>query len=191
MPWILATYSSDMMTELAPIVQDTNLLKLEKAWHAVNRVLLKSHAEQLLLPLGFEHTTSKSYQMLKPSAYVYKSPKQYRAITRQIDKFRQETGCGLDVIALRRGRGAVRGSLSETARRFAEFIERDGRDVTKEFNLRFKRCANQVKDAIKSRQQMLQSARHNADNSLQAEVIADHRLADMPTGILIHRTFVD
>ena len=76
-PWITETYRNNCMAVLPPIVEDGKLLKLDQTIQVASRSLREyPELEQVLLPLGMNHRTHQSYKIIKPSAFIFQTPKQ-------------------------------------------------------------------------------------------------------------------
>ena len=132
--WILATYRTDRIESPCPIVEDKELLKLEKALAVARRALQAGYPE-VYLPLGLEHQKPLAYGGIKPSAFIFRTPKQCKKLTRQVERFQKKTTCGLELLCLRRKQGKKPRKLSDQATQIYEYIQTDGQDLTKKFNL--------------------------------------------------------
>ena len=134
--WILRTYPADTLTGLAPVTQDEVLLKVPEAKVAALRALRRG-ADAVALPLGYPHRGVRAYKALKLSGFVFRDPAQRKAMARQVDRFVAATGCGLELLALRRGYGDRReGSLEDLAEAVYAYIQSGGRDLGKLLHLR-------------------------------------------------------
>jgi hypothetical protein len=134
-PWIVATYSRDLLTDLPPITEDRTLLKYKPAGQKARRALAAGLPE-VYYPLGLEFRQVKSYRAIKPSGFVFQTPEQRRTIEKQIAKFNKRTGCGLELLALRKSYGARQhGSLVAIARQIESLIRSGKTDLTKCLNL--------------------------------------------------------
>jgi hypothetical protein len=133
--WIVETYSTDTMHSLSPITTDRELLTWKQAVSKA-RQALEQGAEAVYLPLGMSFARTLNYRAIRPSAFVFQSPKQRAAILKQFQKFEEKTGCGLEVLTLRRSYGGRRqGALVDLAEQLYRLIQAGDRDVTKKFNL--------------------------------------------------------
>ena len=111
-PWIVATYSADEMTELPPVAEDTCLLKHDDARRMVAKAR-KRGIESAFLPLGLPLKQIRNFRVIKASTFVFQTPEQYRAFHKQAEKFKAVHQCGLELIAFRRGYAGVKtGSLN-------------------------------------------------------------------------------
>jgi hypothetical protein len=186
-PWIIEMYSADEMCELPPVTVDHVLLKLKPASNAADRALSQCSIREVILPLGYSNDVVKAYCALKVSAFICRDPRQYRALQRQVERLQRETGCGLDLLALRRAQGEADGSLSGVARRLFEYINSGRRDFSKAFNFRSERNSKRVDDAIFIRQDSMRSLRGQAETDLRSQMVIQPGPDDEPTGIIVHR----
>jgi hypothetical protein len=184
-PWIISTYSADSMTELPPVTVDRVRLKLDPALNAASRLLQESHADEVLLPLGLPQEVVKAYSALKLSAFLTQHPKQLRTLERQVQRVHAETGCGLDLLALRRAYGPSDGSLSQVASRIYAYVNSGGRDLTKALNLRSDHLSHRTAGMIDFRRQTTHEYRRSAVINLQSQMQTVS--PEMPTGIMIRR----
>ncbi len=132
--WIMSTYPTGQLQDLCPLVEDEVLLKLNPAKQAARRAL-KSGLKEVVLPLGYPYRRILAYKSLKPSAFVFRTPKQYKTITRQLERFQQKNVCGLEILCLRRRYGGNVRTLSQLAEEIYQAIRSNTRDLTKAFNL--------------------------------------------------------
>lgn len=182
--WIVGVYSSDNFTELPPISEDLNLLKYKQAAQRSR----KAHNEgfdQVLLPLGFPFMQVLNYRIIKPSAFVCQNPNQAQTISRQMDRFREQNGCGLEALALRRSYGGRRqGSLADVAEAIYQTVQAGESDLTRRLNLnrRF-RALSEVSDV---RVTELQERKEAALQDLwELMDPANHALETHATGIYV------
>jgi hypothetical protein len=117
------------------------------------------------------------------SAFVCQNPRQYRAIQRQIERLQGETGCGLDLLALRRAYGPTDGSLTGVARRLYDHINTGGQNLAKAFNLRTERVSRFVESVISMRRETRDACRSAAEAHLRRQIMMYPE--DTPTGIMI------
>ncbi len=174
--WIIQTYANDQLTQPPPITEDRVLLKFKEAVQKARRAL-RSSASRVCVPLGFQDSRVGMYRAIKPSAFIFKTPAQRDAIIKQIKKFVQKIGCGLEVLALRRSYGGRRkGSLEDIAETIYELIQRGDHDLTKALNLT--RGFDQL-DAISAARQQDRALRKTiAANRLQSAVDANRMPAE-------------
>jgi hypothetical protein len=162
--WILATYPGDDMRTLPPVAEDRVLLHLKEAMRKA-RQALAGGSEAVVLPLGMPDRRVRSYRAVRPSAFVFQTPEQYRAVTKQVDKFTRRHGCGLEVLTLRRDyRNHRRGSLSCLAEAVYDHIQAGGEDLTKHLNLN--RPFAGLADVVEERQNELDRRREEAGEAL-------------------------
>jgi hypothetical protein len=182
-------YTQDRMETLTPITVDRHLLKLEPAKSAAKRVLAESETDEVLLPLGVEYESIKAYKVLKPSAFVFQTPEQEAAIGRQLERLHQETGCGLDLLAIRRcHKRRSAGSLTAAARRIYDYIRTGRRDLVKTFNLRKDRLSPRLAEQVENRREERRRLRNKAERRLAAEItVSGITTPTLLTGILVRR----
>lgn len=113
--WLVKSYSGNRLEEPAPLATDTDLVSHGRAMQLARKALESGYGE-VIFPLGLEENKAKNYKALKMSAFVFRTPAQRAGILKQVRKFEKRTGCGLEVLALRRGyRGRRQGSLADLA----------------------------------------------------------------------------
>jgi hypothetical protein len=110
---------------------------------------------------------------------------------RQLDKLRQATGCGLDLLVLRRGYGERRGSsITVVAEELYDYIQSGGRDFTKKFNLSAKRLekhtSEELRQFLEERRKKLQKLKDQADRDLFAKIdLRELSDDEVLTGIIV------
>lgn len=165
--WIIEAYSCDHMTKLAPITADKVLLKLKPAQQKAKKALVEGEIPKVYLPLGFEADTIRNFKVMKPSAFVFQTPQQWKAIQRQVEKFQRATECGLDLLVLRRSHGKrSQYSITAVAKDLYEYIQSGGRDLTKKFNLRVDRLSEDMQRLIEQRKRQIGRRKYRADKKL-------------------------
>lgn len=170
-PWMLQTYATDNLTDLAPVTADDCIMKLNTAEQKVKRAHDQG-IERVFLPLGLVTHEIRNYTVLKHSAFIFQTPEQHQAFVKQADKFKERHGCGLEVLALRRGYGHRRqGSLRDVAQEIFELIQAGETDFTKRLNLT--RKTDVVEEASVARQAELQRRKAAAEEQLFATIDAD------------------
>jgi hypothetical protein len=121
--WILRTYSRDCYDGPPDITASPSLLAYKQAGQ-VARVALRTlrHerwmglSAEVYYPLGLERLRVKVYKVIKPSAFLFCTPRQQAAFVKAMGKFADETSCGLELLALRRGTPERRkGSIADVA----------------------------------------------------------------------------
>lgn len=133
--WIIRTYPADRLLELPPITEDMDLLKYDEAIQHT-RSALKAGIAVVYVPLGLGHRKVGNYKVFKPSAFIFETPEQRTAIIKQIRKFEARTGCGLELLALRRSYGDRReGSLADLAEEIYQRIRAGEHDLAKALNM--------------------------------------------------------
>jgi hypothetical protein len=133
--WMVKAYSDDAIIALPPITEDEVLLKLKEAKQKVRGAFAEG-INEVVCPLGFEFTRVRNYKVFKTSAFVFQTPAQYNAFVKQYGKFIDRTGCGLELLALRRRyKGRRNGSLGQIGQQTCDLIRAGCRDFTKALNL--------------------------------------------------------
>ncbi|HET6325476.1 MAG TPA: hypothetical protein VFG04_12425 [Planctomycetaceae bacterium] len=188
-PLLFQIYAQDRMEKLTPITVDRHLMKLEPAKSAAKRVLTESETDEVLLPLGIEYESIKAYKVLKPSAFVFQTPEQEEAIGRQLERLHRQTGCGLDLLALRRShKERSGGSLTAAAQRIYDYIRASGKDLVKTFNLRKDRLSPRLVEQVENRREERRQCRDRAEQRLVAQISVSGRTkSKILTGILVRR----
>lgn len=179
--WLLETLSNDHLEELGPITEDESLLKLKEA-KIKARVALAHGITAVLLPLGLPARKVKVYRIIRPSAFVFQTPRQYMTIDRQVEKFVKRTGAGLEALALRRSYGERhQGSLQDLARSIYELIQLGAHDLVKPLNMTrtARTLGNERADVLKRRRAKARSA------LLRAIDVSDIDTATLSTGIVV------
>jgi len=133
--WILATYPQDRVDSLPPISTDRNLLKITEAKAKARRYLNRG-VPAVVLPLGHHETKVLGHKAIRLSGFVCRDPKQWKSLDRQLRRSEDKTGCGLEILALRREYGdRPGGSLVATATTIYERILAGQRDLSKPLHL--------------------------------------------------------
>jgi hypothetical protein len=87
-------------------------------------------------PLGLENKRVMNYRVIKASAFIFQTPEQRAAVLKQLQRFENKTGAGLEVLALRRSYGVRRrGSQADVAEELYRLIRQGKDNLTKAFNL--------------------------------------------------------
>ena len=167
-PWILEAYRYDEMESLPPITRDEVLLKLEPAKQKANRAIRDGQISEVYLPLSLKVESVRVFKVLKPSAIIFRTPRQRKLVIRQLDKLQQATGCGLDLLVLRRPYGTHDRSITAVAEEIYHYIQSGGRDLTKKFNLSAERLSKEEGQAklVAKRQGKLRELKEQADREL-------------------------
>jgi hypothetical protein len=143
-PWIVKTYSEDRYAGPPPITESTSLLTYKdagrfarKALHALEEERpegeQKNDPLKVYVPLGLDQRRIQSYKVIKPSAFVFRTPQQRERFEKAVQKFAGTTGCGLEALALRRGRR--KGLIEAVAEAIYRLIREGEEDFTKALNL--------------------------------------------------------
>ena len=157
--WILSNYPVDHLAELPPVTLDKQLLNVKESIAKANR-FLDEGCDEVVFPLGHEHSKVLTYKTIRPSAFVFRDPKQSRAIRRQMKRFTAEHGVGLEVLTLRRGyKGRRAGSFKAILESIFDLIQSGKHDLSKAMHL--SRPSEAIKTAAADR--MAEAKRHRAE----------------------------
>lgn len=168
--WMIATYSTDRVKRLCPIVDDEVLLKLEPARQAARRAL-HSGCREVYLPLGLTVRRPKAYKAIKLSAFIFRTPSQYKKLTRQEERFGDRTRCGLELLCLRQKyRRKTPLGLGELASRVYDYIIADGQDLAKKFHLA--ELSQRQRKAARERLRETHRRRQEAEKDLRSRIDA-------------------
>jgi hypothetical protein len=189
--WMVQTYfksAGKRKDILAPLTCETGLLSLDSAMGRAKAALAVKPGP-VYLPLGLASRKTLAYKIVKLSAFVFGTPEQRVALLRQLDRFQRATGCGLEVLALRRSYGGrMAGDIEHVLQEVEKVIRSGGRNLTRALHL------NQVLDAGKSpataafcreRRKRLQIQRATADADLR------RRITSATAGLLVHAAEVE
>ncbi|HEY2154252.1 MAG TPA: hypothetical protein VGH33_01385, partial [Isosphaeraceae bacterium] len=182
--WIVPTFSSDNLEDLPPATSNTNLLGVAEAREKA-RSGLRRGTPEVILPLGFEATKIWAPAILTLSAFVCRTPCQWKAIEPQFERFRQRHACGLEALALRRTYGGRRsGSLVAIAESIFRSIRAGSHDLTKALHL--DRLSPEMKEAANRRRLQLEGLREAASQELDDRMDARHYGAKkVPSAIIV------
>lgn len=124
-PWIVRAYSADGYDGPPPVLESRNIVKYKPA-AAVARRALQAGCPSVYFPLGLDRRWVQTYKVIKRSAFLFRTPKQFAAWDKVLQKFGTDTGCGLEVLSLRETSADRRkGSLADVAAKVYRMI-RDG-----------------------------------------------------------------
>lgn len=136
MPWLVEACSRDRLDGPAPLAEDKELLAFESARRKA-RAALASGLEEVVLPLGLEVGRTANYRCVKASAFTFETPEQRASVVKQVQRFEAATGCGLEVLALRRSYGGRRrGSLADMAGSLHRLVRSGGDNLVAALNMR-------------------------------------------------------
>jgi hypothetical protein len=170
--WIVETYSNDRVTTMPPVTKDRNLLGLKEAQQKVRTALSRGLVD-VIFPLGVASSKIRCHRAIKLSAFLFQTPEQRRLIEKQVQKFERKTGCGLEVLALRRGyRGRSSASLREVTESIFAYIQAGGRDLTKHLHL--KRPSRTLEETSEARRDQVARLRASAEEDLLAKIDAEN-----------------
>jgi hypothetical protein len=166
--WMVATYSNDLLEELAPVTIEAELLKFRVAGQRARRAL-SDGVPEVVFPLGLEHTKVLSYRVIKASSFIFETPEQRLKVVKQIQAFEQERGAGLEVLCLRRTyAGRTSGSLEDLARAIHDMI-RDGRTNLKQ-SLNLRRLSENISTICKQRLRRIATHNRWAAENLRSRI---------------------
>jgi hypothetical protein len=185
-PKIIATYSQDSCEALLPITEDTSLLSLAGAVQKARKQLNGREDYAVRLPMGLETRNVRTYSPIKASAFVFQTPEQHAAFIKNLQRFRTRNGCGLEILALRRGyRDRRSGSLQDILQAIYDMIcNGGGMNLTKELNLQ--KLAS-VGPVVLDRKNEIEARKNEADRDLARRMAVDPIDASLPGPFL----FVD
>jgi hypothetical protein len=171
-PWLLAAYSTDRVNALPPVTTDSILLSVTQALQKARKAL-RDGAAVVVLPLGFDFTHAHNFQLLKLSAFVLDTPEQRTAVVKQVQKLQKCTGCGLELLALRRGyRKRAQGSLTDLAAAVHHVIRAGERDVASALNQR--KLSPALLQLARERMEALAAMKAAAEESLWQRMEISH-----------------
>jgi hypothetical protein len=151
--WILRTYPADTYVGPPPVTESRALLSFQEACQVARKafdVLLEVRYEdefgeqpvaptvplRVYLPLGLERRRPQSYKVIRPKAFLFRTPQQESKFTRASEKFTSCYGTGLEALALRRTwRGRRQGSIINIAEEIYRLIRAHEDNPTKALNL--------------------------------------------------------
>jgi hypothetical protein len=181
-PWIVDVYSTDRMGKLPPLSEDVVRLGVVDATAKAKKAIA-SGRDAVYLPLGYQHRRVRSFEAIKTSAFIFRTPKQAAAIRRQVARFRERNGCGLELLALRRDYGGrPRGSIAAILVDIYEHIRDGGRDITRLLHLDRHRG---TRGAALVRRSEVRERRAESDVELFSSMeIAEADLPDATMGVI-------
>jgi hypothetical protein len=145
------------------------------------RQALAAGAEAVVLPLGLECPKERAYKLFKLSAFVFETPEQRARVLRQLQRFERRTGCGLELLVLRRAYGGRRqGSLADLAGRLHQMIRAGQNDLLTALNIS-KLSPSLKRIAITHKQQLQENRAQHAHQFLSALAPAAQSAVDYPT----------
>jgi hypothetical protein len=138
------------------------------------------------LPLGLPDRKPLAFRAVKFSAFIFRSPSQFKKLSRQEQRFTKNNSCGLELLCLRhKYRTAGPLKLSELATQFYDYIQQDGGDFTKKFHLH--RLSRELAPLARKRTAELNRRRNEAGRDLQTRIDARHLTDEAKkTGIFVN-----
>ena len=146
-PWIVRTCTADRYDTPPPVTESPTLLTYKEAGRVGRKALraleaVRTPAERrgdpvmIYYPLGLEARRVLAYKLIKPSAFLFRNPRQREKFLKAMQKFTDSTGCGLEALALRRcGGGRRKGSVVDVAEAVYRLIRAGEENPTKALNL--------------------------------------------------------
>lgn len=130
--WLCRVYRRDRLEELPEPIRSRRLLGVHDALTQAARATGSANAgARAVVPLGGVLPSVKTYKLIKPSAFVFRTARQRKRILAEWGRLTERTGCGPEVLALRR---TYKGSLSAVARKVYDLI-RSGHDRLEALNI--------------------------------------------------------
>jgi len=182
--WLVGSYSKDQQAGLSPLAEDQELLSFKRAAQLARRAL-DAGLLAVYFPLGLANVKVGNYRALKASAFIFQTPEQRAAVLRQWQKFEDETGAGLEVLALRRSYGGRReGSLRDVAEAVYHMIREGRSNLGKELNL--SKQTRVINEVARPRAAELERHKAEAGAGLFARIDVGRLEADaLLTGFLV------
>jgi hypothetical protein len=185
-PFLVAAYASDTLSELPPLAEDEDLLSPDRAMAEVRRAVAGGSGP-VRFPLGFALRRVKNYKLIKPSAFLFRDPAQESRVLRQVGRFETEWGCGLEVLALRRGYGGRRsGSVAGVAAVVVRVVEAGGHRVLQALNAH--KAGAELRALAQSRAEGMEARRRAIAAEFETRIVAREPLAgaaEAPTAVLL------
>src|SRR5262245_52733112 len=145
MPWLIQTYSTDSYQCPPPLADAAGSLSYKAAGQLARQALkviqerrspFEVQPPRVVYPLGLECRRVQSDKVIKPSAFLFRTPQQRSAFEKAMAKFTESSACGLELLALRRNSDQrSEGSIEDVARLIYELIRRGELNPTKALNL--------------------------------------------------------
>ena len=182
--WLLKVYRHDKLAELPDPISSMRLLGFHDALTQTARATeLKNAIGQAIVPLGSMQSSVRSYKLIKPSAFVFRTAAQRKRLLKKWGQLTERTGCGPEVLALRHN---YKGSLTKVAKKLYELI-RGSCDSLETLNLhrawRKQSMGVLQGDKIQKQRQQLQA------EFLQSLVVAQGK--EPLTGLVLDRRAVE
>lgn len=198
-PWIVETYSRDRYDAPPPITESPSLMSYKDANRVARRALEKLEAPRseverqenpvsIYYPLGLEWRRILAYKVIKPSAFLFRTPQQRAKFVKAMQKFTDSTGCGLEVLSLRRGsEGRRKGSVADVAEAIYRLIREGEENPTKALNLT--RSFKELDAVRQTHYQEIQRRKAEVDEALVRMI--DSRTMEEPatrTGLFVNQS---
>ena len=174
-PWAVETYANDRLEVLPPLARNRSLLSAKEALRKARGALHRG-LPGAIVPLGYESFKIYTYQAIRLSAFVCRTPAQWKSLDRQFRRFSEANGCGMEVLALRRGYAdRPSGSVATVAQSIYAVIQGGGRDIGKALHL----TRESLPVARASRERLLAKAAMIEEESARLEALIDPDLHDV------------
>ena len=182
--WIADIYPTGRLQRLPPLTRDRDLLSVDEAKRAAQRAL-SAGIEEVVFPLGFSMEKTRNYRIIKDSAFVCQDPAQWRALKKHLDKFHERTGCGVELLTLRRAyKGRQSGCVEQLLAKIYHLIQDGDRDFTKALDLN--RSLRQLKGISERRLKKLERRKATAENRLFADMDTSNKSgSELLTGLVL------
>ena len=181
--WMINSYYTDRMTEPPPVLVASRFLALPDAIRVGKAAVLQG-LDHCPLPLGWADERIHRLSSVKLSNQVFKTPRQYRAYRRHIDRFREKYGHNLEVLTMRRGFGGREtGSMEALFGRLYALIRAGETDLSGTLQLR--RMSRHLQSVVECRQHEAKHRIQEAWQSLRTRLTQATRRDEDPTGIRV------
>jgi hypothetical protein len=177
--WMIQAYTADTYDGAPPVTESATLLAYKEAGQVARKALKALDGEKarqwppaeavVYYPLGLERRRVSVYKVIKPSALLFRTPRQQAAWVKAMTKFGKATGCGLEALALRRGcEGRRQGSLADVASTVHRLIRSGAMNPTKVLNLT--RLSGDLEEALAGYCQLIQARKETAELELIRQI---------------------
>lgn len=135
-----------------------------------------------------ERTVVQTYKVIKTSGFLFRTPTQREKFAKAMHKFADSTGCGLEVLSLRRGsKNRQKGSVVDIAKAIHQLIREGEENPVKALNLN--RSFTELEVVKQNHFQAVQALKAHASKALIAQI--DSRNLDDPatlTGLFVRES---
>jgi hypothetical protein len=128
-------------------------------------------AASVLYPLGLERRRVQSYKVIKPFAFPCRTPRQRTALDRALERLADQTGCGPELLALRRSSPERRqGSITAIVRDIYTKIRSGELNFSKALNLSHVHITPKLKQTAQDHQLQVQERKAEALDAVIAAI---------------------